>query len=143
MEEAWVQRFPDDSVHLHEFLPTPKEWADPALTAKWARLRELRKTITGTLELVRADKKIGSSLEADITLQVPTAADRALFDGIDLAELAITSIARVEAGGDAPNVIFRPAAGDKCARCWRVLEEVARRPDTHLCDRCTDAVRPA
>ena len=33
---------------------------------------------------------------------------------------------------------FVKATGDKCARCWRVLEET--RADTHLCNRCTDAV---
>lgn len=33
---------------------------------------------------------------------------------------------------------FAKASGEKCARCWRVLEET--KPDTHLCDRCTDAV---
>jgi isoleucyl-tRNA synthetase len=35
---------------------------------------------------------------------------------------------------------FEKARGEKCARCWRVLEEVIHHPDTHLCGRCTDAV---
>jgi isoleucyl-tRNA synthetase len=38
-------------------------------------------------------------------------------------------------------VIVYPAPGEKCARCWRVLEEVVHHPDTHLCNRCTDAVQ--
>jgi isoleucyl-tRNA synthetase len=37
-------------------------------------------------------------------------------------------------------VVFAKAFGEKCARCWRVLEEVKAHPDTHLCNRCTDAV---
>jgi isoleucyl-tRNA synthetase len=37
-------------------------------------------------------------------------------------------------------VTFRRAEGEKCARCWMVLEEVRRHPATHLCDRCTEAV---
>ena len=142
MEEAWVTRFgTDESVHLRDFHAVPRAWADAALVEKWKRIRELRKTVTGTLELVRADKKIGSSLEADITLNVPEPADKALFDGVDLAELAITSTAHVEVGGsEGPTVIFRPASGDKCTRCWRVLPEVEDHPDTHLCNRCTQAV---
>jgi len=142
MEEAWVTRFgTDESVHLRDFHAVPRAWADAALVEKWKRIRELRKTVTGTLELVRADKKIGSSLEADITLNVPEPADKALFDGVDLAELAITSMAHVEVGGsEGPSVTFRPASGDKCTRCWRVLPEVEDHPDTHLCNRCTQAV---
>jgi isoleucyl-tRNA synthetase len=141
MEEAWTARFGmDASVHLNDFLATPKDWANPELIAKWARIRELRKLVTGTLELVRADKKIGSSLEADVTLVVSDPADKSLFDEVDLAEICITSVANVEVGGTAPHVLFRPAAGAKCARCWRVLEET--RPGTHLCNRCTDTVGP-
>jgi len=140
MEEAWVTRFPADSVHLNDFFATPVQWSNPDLVTKWSRIRELRKVVTGALEIVRADKKIGSSLEADVTLFVPAASDKALFDTVDFAELTITSKANVEVGGTAPSVVFNPASGEKCARCWRVLEEVVRHPQTQLCDRCTDAV---
>jgi isoleucyl-tRNA synthetase len=140
MEEAWVTRFPEDSVHLNDFFATPAEWANPELVLKWSRIREFRKVVTGALEIVRADKKIGSSLEADVTLYVPEASEKALFDTVDLAELTITSKANIEVGGTSPAVKFSPAPGGKCARCWRVLEEVVHHPHTHLCDRCTDAV---
>ena len=139
MEEAWTTRFGmDSSVHLNGFFPAPREWANADLIRKWSRIRELRKVATGALEIVRANKQIGSSLEANITLSVPEESDKALFDTVDLAELAITSSANVEVGGTGPAVMFRPASGGKCARCWRVLEET--RTDTHLCNRCTDAV---
>ena len=142
MEEAWVSRFPDDSVHLNDFFAVPAAWANPDLIKKWSRIRELRKVVTGSLEIHRASKTIGSSLEADVTLHVPEPSDKSLFDTVDLAELVITSKANIEVGGTTPVVVFRPAAdtGEKCARCWRVLEEVAAHPDTHLCNRCTDAV---
>src|SRR3954462_6282123 len=65
MEEAWTMRFGmGESVHLNDFFAAPKEWADPELIKKWARVRELRRVVTGALELARADKVIGSSLEA-------------------------------------------------------------------------------
>jgi len=137
------------SVHLNDFFPVPKEWANPGLIAKWGRIRELRRVVTGALELARADKSIGSSLEAAPVLAVSDAADKALFESIDLAEIAITSVASVETVSSfdgfytipeirGAGVKFVKADGGKCARCWRVLEET--RADTHLCNRCTEAV---
>ena len=105
--------------------------------------------VTGALELARADKVIGSSLEAAPVLGVSEVSDKALFDSIDLAEITITSTASVEVIGNfdgfytlaeikGAGAKFAKAKGHKCARCWRVLEET--RADTHLCNRCTDAV---
>jgi isoleucyl-tRNA synthetase len=150
MEEAWTMRFGmDASVHLNDFFPAPQEWANADLVRKWSRIRELRRLVTGVLELARADKLIGSSLEAAPVLGVSDANDKALFESIDLAEIAITSTASVElvSGLDGfytlPDVKgagakYAKAQGLKCARCWRVLEET--RPDTLLCNRCTDAI---
>ena len=150
MEEAWTTRFGmEDSVHLHDFFPAPAAWADAGLIQKWSRIRELRRVITGALELARADKVIGSSLEAAPVLGVSDPADKALFDTIDLAEIAITSVASVEVvkNFDGFYVLpeikgagarFAKSEGGKCARCWRVLPET--RSDTYLCNRCTEAV---
>ena len=145
MEEAWTTRFPDDSVHLHDFLPTPGDWASADLLERWKRIRELRRAITGALEIKREAKEIGSSLEASVVLQLEPD-DLALFETIDLAEIAITSLARIETlpadPSRAPGYIAVEVAradGEKCARCWRVLAEVATHFD-HICDRCTGAV---
>ena len=157
MEEAWTHRFPgaEDSVHLQDFLATPEGWADKALVEKWARIRELRRVVTGALEIARRDKVIGASLEAAPVLYVESEADAALFRGMDLAEIAITSAARVfteappadafhlpEVPGAA--AAFHAAEGEKCARCWMILPEVgsvAGAPD--LCARCAEAVAGA
>jgi isoleucyl-tRNA synthetase len=150
MEEAWTLRFGmDQSVHLNDFLPAPSEWANADLVKKWSRIRELRRVVTGALELARADKSIGSSLEAAPVLVVESDADKALFEAIDLAEITITSVASVEIAAGLGDLYAIPeikgagarfvkASGAKCARCWRVLEET--RTDTQLCNRCTDAV---
>jgi isoleucyl-tRNA synthetase len=153
MEEAWTTRYGlDDSVHLHRFLQTPPEWKNEALIETWDRVRDLRRVMTGALELRRAAKEIGSSLEANPTLYVQDAKDAALFDRINLPEIAITSGARVEIGqgpGDAfrlPDVsgaavVFAAAGGRKCGRCWMVLEEVGHNArHTDLCRRCSSAV---
>jgi isoleucyl-tRNA synthetase len=151
MEEAWTQRFTGDSVHLHTFPETPKAWSDEALVRKWNRVRTIRRVVTGALEIARRDKVIGASLEAAPLLYLP-GEDRKLVEGLDLAEIAITSgahVAHVEAQGDAfrlPDVEgvavrFEHARGDKCARCWMILEEVGKNPaHPDLCNRCSKAV---
>jgi isoleucyl-tRNA synthetase len=151
MEEAWTLRFPDGSVHLQLFAETPKGWADSALVEKWTRIRQLRRVVTGALEVARRDKIIGASLEAAPTLYVADAKDKALFDSVDLAEIAITSAARVEVAksegafklDDVPDVgaTFHAADGAKCARCWMILPEVGKNPQhDDLCNRCSEAV---
>ncbi len=66
MEEAWLNRFPGDrgSVHLRQFPEIPREWRDQALAEKWRKVRQVRRAVTGALEIERKEGRIGSSLEA-------------------------------------------------------------------------------
>jgi isoleucyl-tRNA synthetase len=153
MEEAWVTRFgPESSVHLETFPDLPAEWADDALVERWQRIRALRRVVTGALEVARRDKVIGASLEAAPVLHVESAADAALLKTLSLAELAITSDARVDMGTapaeafrlpDVPGAaaVFVRAEGEKCGRCWMVLPEVGHvEGHDDLCHRCAEAV---
>jgi isoleucyl-tRNA synthetase len=153
-EEAWLERFPsdDDSVHLRLFPEVPAGWLDPALAARWSRIRAVRRVVTGALELERQAKRIGASLEARPVVHLADEADLALLGTVDLAELAITSGIELVAGpapagafiqDEVPGVavVPAPASGEKCARCWQVLPEVGEElgaPD--LCRRCAAAV---
>jgi isoleucyl-tRNA synthetase len=153
MEEAWLLRYPGDhnSVHLQTFPETPQGWSSKALVEKWDRIRDLRRVVTGALELARRDKVIGASLEAAPVLYVGED-DATLLKTIDLAEVAITSDAHVSTHEAPPEafrladvigaaVMFHHAAGDKCARCWMILPEVGRNArHDDLCNRCSDAV---
>ncbi|MBV9570267.1 MAG: isoleucine--tRNA ligase [Alphaproteobacteria bacterium] len=154
MEEAWLSRFAgeNESVHLQIFPEVPTEWQNEDLVGKWDRIRDLRRVVTGALEVKRKDKVIGASLEASPLIYLENDADRAMVEGINLSEIAITSgihLAQVSAPDDVfllpdvPGVAvrFEHAQGDKCARCWMILTEVgsnAAHPD--LCNRCSDAV---
>src|SRR4029079_5537903 len=94
-EETWLSRFPseDGSVHLELFPDIPAEWRDDALAEKWRKIRTVRRVVTGALEIERAGKRIGSSLEADPLVHV---SDPDLFVAVvdaDLAEICITSAA--------------------------------------------------
>jgi isoleucyl-tRNA synthetase len=153
-EEAWRARpwaGGEASVHLRTYPETPSAWRDDALAAKWDKVREIRRVVTGALELARADKKIGASLQAHPVVHL-TPERRAMLDGVDLSEISITSgitfseapaangaFALAEIPGVA--VLVNPAEGGKCDRCWQVLPEVgshAHHPT--LCNRCADVV---
>ncbi|HEX2591492.1 MAG TPA: isoleucine--tRNA ligase [Rhizomicrobium sp.] len=153
MEEAWLLRFPgeNNSVHLELFPETPKAWNDEALVKKWDRVRDLRRVVTGALEVARRDKTIGASLEAAPVLYV-SEDDAKVLNGVDLAEIAITSDAHISTEtppADAFKLtdvadaaaVFHHASGEKCARCWMILPEVGKNPrHDDLCNRCSDAV---
>jgi isoleucyl-tRNA synthetase len=139
-EEAWCARFgQDSSVHLQTFPEVPTIWLDPLLHDRWAAIREARTGITGAVEVLRRDKRIGASLEAAVHLAEGTTATD-LLGAAEWAEIAIVSQVRIGDPADAA-VAAQPAEGSKCVRCWRVLPEVGQSA-THpsLCLRCQDAV---
>ena len=141
-EEAWLSRHPsaDGSVHLQLFPESPADWRDDALAQKWRIIRHARRAVTGALEIERAQKRIGSSLEACPKVSL---ADRAAFDAVtsvDFAEICITSGVALEHGDgaedafrldDAKGVAVVPAraAGVKCARSWKYFDPATADPD--------------
>ncbi|GAB6052745.1 isoleucine--tRNA ligase [Magnetospira thiophila] len=151
-EEAWLARHPsaDGSVHLRQFPTIPEDWRNDALAEKWATVREVRRVVTGALEKKRADKTIGASLQAHPRVSV-TGNQFAALDGVDLAEISITSDITLVAE-DVPAGAFTDpmvagvgvqvnlAEGEKCQRCWRVLPDVGDHGHEGLCGRCAEAV---
>jgi isoleucyl-tRNA synthetase len=140
-EEAWLSRYGADaaSVHLELFPDVPSSWRDDALAEKWRKVREVRRVVTGALEIERAQKRIGSSLEAHPIVHV---SNEELFEAVadvDLAEVCITSaatLARDEGPADAfrlpdvQGVAVKPnlAEGRKCARSWKITNAVGEDP---------------
>ena len=154
-EEAWWLRGsgPEASVHLRTFPQVPAGWRDDALAAKWAKVRDVRRVVTGALEVERAAKRIRSSLEASPVVHIGQPELMEAVASVDFADVAITSgivLSDVPAPAEAFRladvagvaVVAAPATGDKCERCWKVLPEVgqvAAAPQT--CTRCADAVQ--
>jgi isoleucyl-tRNA synthetase len=141
-EEAWGERHksPDASVHLELFPEVPASWRDDKLAEKWRKVRMVRRAVTGALEIERAGKRIGSSLEADPIVHVSDPDLFAAMVDVDLAEICITSAATLvsdEGPADAfrlPDVkgvavVVKLAAGTKCARSWKVSPAVGNDPD--------------
>jgi len=141
-EEAWLARYPSDegSVHLEQFPKLAPRWRDERLAVKWRRIRLVRRVVTGALEVERAAKRIGSSLEAAPVIHVTDRKLLAALKGVDVAEVTITSAASVVSTRarrkafrlpDVPGVAVEPrrAEGRKCARSWKILPTVGSDPD--------------
>ena len=140
MEEVWLSRFGGEgsSVHLMQFAKTPDEWNQPEIAAKWEMIRNVRRAVTGALELERAEKRIGSSLEAAPAVYIDLdAKDIATLKGCDFAEVCITSDITIDVG-QGPGSAFRlddlknvavvsaKAEGQKCARSWKISKEIGK-----------------
>jgi len=140
-EEAWLARYPSDqgSVHLETFPEIAAAWRNDKLADKWAKIRRVRSAVTGALEIERASKRIGSSLEAAPRVYVGEEDLLRALQGVDLAEICITSdievvaekppaeafaLAEVAGVGVVPNL----AEGKKCARSWRITKDVGSDP---------------
>ena len=152
-EEAWIARYSDsaESVHFRDFPNIPEEWQDRELSDRWEKIREIRKVVTGALELERSEKRIGSSLEAKPLIWADSTS-QSLFANLVLDEIFITSGA--EFRDDKPPegaftiegisgiaVTTSRSNSKKCSRCWRYMSDVGsiiNEPD--LCGRCAKVI---
>jgi isoleucyl-tRNA synthetase len=133
-EELW-QVFTgkaDDSVFFHTWhaLPRPADGAE--LLAKWSRLRALRDPVRKSIETLRAEGKVGSSLQAEVDFQADGTDYEALESlGAELKFLLLTSAARLRRGE--AQVKVAPSPNAKCERCWHYTPDVN---GEGLCARC-------
>ncbi len=135
-EEAWATFGASESIFLETYSDFKPQ--DDALLAKWARIREIRDAVNKDIEALRADGKVGSSLQAEVTLEV-TAEDHALLGslGDDLKFVFITS-AIILISASAHKVSVRASSNAKCERCWHYVEDVGADPaHPTICGRCT------
>ncbi|MEW6767324.1 MAG: isoleucine--tRNA ligase [Pseudomonadota bacterium] len=141
-DEAWTMYRPDaePSVHLTTFPDKLDDYRDDTLAKKWETIRDVRRVVTGALELERAAKRIGSSLEASPLVYVADKKTFGILFDVDLAEVCITSNAMVTNEtppsnaftlGDVPGiaVVVEKAVGQKCARSWKILPTVGEDPE--------------
>jgi isoleucyl-tRNA synthetase len=135
-EEAWTVFGSSESIFMETYaeLDAP----DDALLAKWGRIRELRDAVNKDIEALRAAGQVGSSLQANVTLEV-TPDDHALLASLDddLKFVFITSAINLVAGS-ALSIRTETSSAIKCERCWHYRADVghdAAHPT--ICGRCT------
>ena len=125
------------SIHLESFPDIPAGWKNEKLFEKWDKLKTIRNVTNAAIEVKRTSKEIGSSLEADV--QVYLGEEYLKFSkGVDLSEYFITSKAMANPltdddglfkldGVDNIKVLVKKAKGEKCSRCWKILESPCKR----------------
>ena len=144
-EEAWdiIGGGEEDSVLFHTWheFPSINEKSEEALLKKWQAVREVREAVTAAIEPLRADKSVGSSLQAEVAITAPDALAgylKALGEELRFALLVSeVSVAK----GDELAVAAKVSGGEKCERCWHYTDDVgsvAAHPT--LCARCAENV---
>ena len=144
-EEAWdiIGGGEEDSVLFHTWheFPSINEKSEEALLKKWQAVREVREAVTAAIEPLRADKSVGSSLQAEVAITAPDALAgylKALGEELRFALLVSeVSVAK----GDELTVAAKVSGGEKCERCWHYTDDVgsvAAHPT--LCARCAENV---
>ncbi len=126
----------------------PRFRGDDELVEKWTRIRRAREAVNRAIEPMRRDKRIGSSLQAELLLVCSEWRDLDACESVDFAEVCIASI--VDLTQEAVDGIVQdeldrmfftkaePTTYHKCGRCWRHLPHVAE--DGALCSRCDHVV---
>ena len=110
----------EKSIHLEKFMEFPKSFENNQLNNKWIELKKIRDICNISIEAKRATKEIGSSLEANILINLN---DKMIdsFKDIDFSELCITSSAIIEKSSSSEiTVITNKAEGEKCTVCWKI-----------------------
>ncbi len=133
----------EKSIHLESFKTIPKNWLNKNLDDKWNSLKKIRKVCNSAMEVKRANKEIGSSLEAELEIYLEKKYLDLVKD-IDLNEFCITSSAKAKILNKSEisklykiedisgiGVLVKKAKGNKCPRCWKIFESI--------CKRCEDA----
>ena len=122
----------EKSIHEHSFVEVPKKWENKELNDKWDQLLKIKQDANIAIEAKRSSKEIGSSLEAEIKLSVNKNKFE-LLKNLDLAEYLITSKAeKVLIKDEEMKIEVNKAKGNKCPRCWKILEQ--------SCVRCSELI---
>ena len=134
-EEAWATFGGSESIFLETYADFKSQ--DDALLVKWTRIREIRDAVNKDIETLRADGKIGSSLQAEVTLEL-NAEDHALLTslGDDAKFVFITSAVTLAASSEYKTSVVA-SSNPKCERCWHYVEDVGSNAEhPTICSRC-------
>lgn len=132
------------SIHLEEFPEFKEKWIESELFDEWEDVILVREKVLKELEQARENKLIGNSLEAEVTLKVPSLKMELLHKyEKELASLFIVSSVRlVGLDGEELQVEVVKAPGEKCQRCWNFSPYVGKsRVYPHFCKRCEQVVK--
>ena len=119
-----LNRESNESIHLTKFVKFPKIWKNEELNERWIKLKNIREISNISIENMRTEKKIGSSLEANIKIKLKKELYQ-LAENFDFSELCITSGASIEESKNSNEDILvetSKAVGEKCNVCWKIVK---------------------
>ena len=121
------------SIHLEKFLDLPKSFKNDVIYKKWLELIKIRDICNISIEEKRANKEIGSSLEADLDIKLNNKFKQ-IVENVDFSELCITSKAEIDFDEKAEvSVTTKKALGKKCKVCWKIkLDPCERHPKCQI-----------
>ena len=137
-----------ESVFLNDMPSYSEALAFADIRAKWDKLFEYRDDVMKALEIARAEKLIGKSLDAKVTIYTENSEIFSLLESFksDLSTVYIVSAAELVNGGAPENaflaegaelaVLVEQAEGKKCDRCWAYSKEGVELDGGFLCERC-------
>ncbi len=118
------------SIHLEKFLQFPKKFKNEKLNEKWRELIKIRNICNISIEEKRASKEIGSSLEAELKIEIDESM-KDLTKDMDFSELCITSRADVVYGNNDETLVYtNKAEGIKCPVCWKISKQPCQKHST-------------
>ncbi|MAH88693.1 MAG: isoleucine--tRNA ligase [Pelagibacterales bacterium] len=156
MEEVWQKYKLEniESIHLKQYKDIDTVWENSNILEKWEKIKKIRKTINAAIEIARNNKKLGSSLEANVLLVTKENNILKVIKDIEMDNICIISSFKV-ANSDQNidnsfvssfinnekniQVFVYKSNYEKCLRCWQFKKEV--RSNKGLCDRCSLVLR--
>ena len=112
---------------MEKFLEIPNKFKNEKINEKWTELIKIRNICNISIEQKRVSKEIGSSLEANLKIQMSQKLKN-LTENTDFSELCITSKAEVSYKDDIETTaITSKAKGSKCPICWKIKETACNR----------------
>ncbi len=128
-----------ESVFLLDYPEAPAQWTNPELEKLFENLLSVRSDVQKVLEPMRAEKVIGASLEAAVTIHADGATLNDLQSFKDLREFLIVS--KVDLKEGAYKIEARKADGEKCVRCWVYSTEISQDAKHQgICPKCVEAL---
>ena len=127
-EEIYRLLFKDNkSIHLEKFLDFPNSFSNEKLYQKWLELIKIRNICNISIEEKRANKEIGSSLEADLNIHLDKNLEE-ITKNINFSELCITSKAAISFKEKLEtSAKTTKAKRTKCTLCWKISENACDR----------------
>lgn len=157
-EDIWqfipeCQKGNTESVLLTDWPRVKPEFLNEELNEKWNEVIKLREIVTKAIEPIRAEKKIGSSLETGVVIKITNEELEKQFRSVEKDFTGIFIVSSAVIGDKEPQnllnkfeegdytIYVHNAEGIKCSRCWKFSQEIGQHPEhTTICPSCIEAL---